>query len=158
MVATQFDSFNGSQRFMIRPNCSLPWREMVRFYLGIVMVSFSIAIAFAMKGLWLILPFAGLEMLALGVALYIVAHRGARWQLLSIHEDCVDFIECADKSENRSSFQRAWLQVRIESAAIKGHPSRLLLGSHGRSTEIGEYLTEAEKHQLARQLRDVLES
>lgn len=158
MVATQFDSFNASHRFMIRPNCSLPWRETVQFYLGMVIVSFSIAIAFAMKGMWLILPFAGLEMLALGVALYIVSRRGMRWQMLNIHENCVDIIECVDKSESRHSFQRAWVQVRFEAATVKGHPSRLLLGSHGRTTEIGEYLTEIEKQQLAQQLRDALTS
>ena len=61
---------------MIRPNCSLPWRGTVRFYLGIVIVSLGIAAAFAMKGIWLILPFAGLEMVALGAALYIVARDG----------------------------------------------------------------------------------
>ena len=156
MVATQFDSFNASHRFMIRPNCSLPWRGTVCFYLGMVIVSLGIAIAFAMKGMWLVLPFAGLEMVVLGAALYIVARRGARWQVLDIYGDHVDILECLDKSENRKSFQRAWLQVRLEAAAIKGHPSRLLLGSHGRIAEIGEYLTEIEKKQLARQLRDVL--
>ncbi len=158
MVATRFDSFNASRRFLIRPNCSLPWRETVQFYLGMVIISFSIAIAFAMKGMWLILPFAGLEMLALGIALYIVALRGMRWQMLNIHENCVDIVECVNNSESRSSFQRAWVQVRFEAADIKGHPSRLLLGSHGRTTEIGACLTETEKQQLARQLRDALAS
>ena len=156
MVATQFDSFNASHQFLIRPNCSLPWRETVQFYLGMVIVSFSIAIAFAMKGMWLILPFAGLEMLALGIALYIVARRNMRWQMLNIHEDCVDIVECVNRTQNRSSFQRAWIRVYFEAAEIKGHPSRLLLGSHGRSTEIGEYLTEQEKRKLAQQLREVL--
>jgi len=158
VVATQFDSFNASRRFMIRPNCSLSWRQTVWFFLGMVTVSFSIAIAFAMKGLWLILPFAGLEMLVLAVALYHVARRAARWQMLNIHEDSVDFVEGVDKSENRSSFQRAWVRVRFEAAAIKGYPSRLMLGSHGRNTEIGEYLGEAEKQQLAQQLREALAS
>ncbi|WP_132970977.1 DUF2244 domain-containing protein [Thiogranum longum] len=141
---------------MIRPNCSLPWRETVQFYLGMVIVSFSIAIAFAMKGMWLILPFAGLEMLVLGIALYVVARRSMRWQMLNIHDNYVDIVECVNRIQNRSSFQRAWVRVHFEAANIKGHPSRLFLGSHGRSTEIGEYLTEQEKRKLALQLREVL--
>ena len=156
MVATWSDSFNASHRFMIRPNCSLPWRETVQFYLGMVIVSFSIAAAFATKGMWLVLPFAGLEMLALGIAFYLVARRSMRWQMLNIHEDCVEIIEGVDKSVIRSSYQRAWLQVRLEAAAVRGYPSRLVLRSRGRSTEIGEYLTEVEKQLLAQQLRDVL--
>jgi len=158
VVATQFDSYTASHRFLIRPHCSLPWRETVQFYLSMVIVSFSIAIAFAMKGMWLILPFAGLEMLVLGIALYVVARRGARWQMLNIHEDCVDIVECVDKSESRSRFQRAWVRVRFEAAAVRGHPSRLWLASHGRSTEIGAYLTEKEKQKLAHQLREALAS
>jgi len=156
VVATWSDSFNASHRFMIRPNCSLPWRETVQFYLGMVIVSFSIAIAFAMKGMWLVLPFAGLEMLVLGIALYLVARRSMRWQLLNIHEDCVDIVEGLDQSEIHSRYQRAWVQVRLEASVVKGHPPRLLLRSHGRSTEIGGYLTEIEKQQLAQQLRDAL--
>ena len=158
MVATWFDSFSASHRFMIRPNCSLPWRETMRLYLGMVIVSFSIAIVFAMKGMWLVLPFTGLEMLVLGIALYLVARRSMRWQLLNIHEDCVDIVEGMDNSTRSSSYQRGWVQVRLEAAVVKGHAPRLVLRSHGRSTEIGECLTEIEKQQLAQQLRDALAS
>ncbi len=156
MVATQFDSFNASHRFMIRPNCSLPWRQTVWFFLGMVLVSFSIAIVFAVKGLWLILPFAGLEMLVFGGALYVVARRGARWQLLSIHEDAVEVVEGVSGPQQHSRFQRAWVRVYLEAPEVRGHPSRLLIGSHGRTMEIGEYLNEAEKKQLAQQLREAL--
>jgi uncharacterized membrane protein len=58
-----------------------------------VVVSFGIAIAFALKGAWLILPFAGLEMLVLGAALYVVARRGCRWQTVSIQGDQVEVVE-----------------------------------------------------------------
>lgn len=65
----------------------------MRFYIGMVVVSFSIAIAFALKGAWLILPFAGVEMLVLGAALYVVARRGCRWQTVSIQGDQVEVVE-----------------------------------------------------------------
>ena len=81
MVATYFDDVDCSRRFLIRPNCSLQWREVVRFYLGIAAVSFGIAVAFALQGAWLVLPFAGIEMAVLGGALYIVARRGYRGSL-----------------------------------------------------------------------------
>ncbi len=152
MVATQFDNFACTRRFLIRPNCSLSWRDAVRFYLGMVLVSFSIAIAFALKGAWLILPFAGLEMLALGIALYVVARRAKDWQEISIEGDRVDVIARAAGQQQRQSFQRAWVRVIHEHAPIKGHPSRLCLRSHGRSVEVGRCLTEDEKCFLAEQL------
>lgn len=158
MVATQFDQFASPRRFLIRPNCSLPWRDVVRFYLGMLLVSFSIAIAFALKGAWLILPFAGLEMLALGVALYIVARRATNWQEISINDDRINIVDYDSGREEVRSFQRAWAQVIHEGAAIKGHPSRLSIRSHGRSVEVGRCLNEDEKTYLAEQLHRAVRS
>jgi len=152
VVATQFDSFASPRRFLIRPNCSLSWRDAVRFYLGMVLVSFGIAIAFALKGAWLILPFAGLEMLALGAALYIVARRATNWQEISINGDRINVVESDSGREQAQSFQRAWARVIHEDALIKGHPSRLSIRSHGRSVEVGRCLNEDEKRYLAEQL------
>ena len=158
MVATQLDSFDCPHRFLIRPNCSMPWRDVVRFYAGIAIVSMGIAVAFAMKGAWLILPFAGLEMLVLGVALYVVAQRAANWQEIAIEADNIRVINHSPKQEKKLSFQRAWVRVVLEDATITGHPSRLLLGSHGRNVEIGSCLNEEEKHELALQLRRAVQT
>jgi uncharacterized membrane protein len=158
VVATQFDSFACPRRFLIRPNCSLPWRDAVRFYLGMVVVTFGIAIAFALKGAWLILPFAGLEMLVLGIALYVVARRATNWQEISINGDRVNIVERDSGQEQTQSFQRAWVRVIHESAPIKGHPSRLSLRSHGRSVELGRCLNEDEKLYLAEQLSRAVRS
>lgn len=152
MVATQFDKFASHRRFIIRPNCSLPWRDAVRFYAGMVVVSFSIAIAFAWHGAWLILPFAGLEMLVLGIALYVVARRSSSWQEISIKADRIQVIEHDSRRLQEQSFQRAWAQVIHEDAANKNHPSRLSIRSHGRSVEVGACLNEKEKCDLAEQL------
>ncbi len=156
MVARQFDNCHGSSRFLIRPNCSLPWRGVVRFYIGMVVVSFGIAILFALKGAWLILPFAGLEMLALGAALYVVARRGTCWQSVSINDDRIEVIDHDTNSDRRQTFHRAWTQVRLEQARINGYPSRLTIGSHGRAIEIGRYLADAEKENLALELRQAM--
>lgn len=128
----------------------------MRFYLGIFIVSFSIAIAFALKGIWMILPFAGFEMLVLWMALYIVARRGTRWQSISVRGDIVDIEDCGINRKGRESFQRAWAQVELKKSHIKGHPSRLLLRSHGRSVELGGCLNETEKQRLATELRQAL--
>ena len=153
LVARQVDNYRGSSRFLIRPNRSLPWRGVVRFYIGMVMVSFGIAIAFTLKGAWLILPFAGLEMLVLGVALYLAARRGSRWQTVSIHGDRIEVVDHDPTNDRQQTFQRAWAQVKLEQARINGYPSKLTIRSHGRAAEIGGYLADAEKQRLALELR-----
>jgi uncharacterized membrane protein len=131
----------------------MSWRELVRFYSGIVIVSMTIALGFAAQGAWLVLPFAGLEMLVLGIALYSVARRSASWQEIAIDGDRVKVISGGSGAEHSEQFQRGWVRVVLEAAPVKGHPSRLLLGSHGRTIEIGGCLNEDEKHALAVQLR-----
>ena len=128
----------------------------MHFYIGMVVVSFSIAIAFALKGAWLILPFAGLEMLVLGAALYMVARRGACWQAVSIHGDHIEIFDHDPSSERQQTFKRAWAQVKLEQARINGYPSRLTIRSHGRAIEIGAYLADAEKENLALELRQAV--
>ena len=152
MVATHFDNHDCSRRFLVRPNCSLRWREVVRFYLGMVMVSFGIALAFALQGAWLVLPFAGLEMAVLGVALYVVARRGYRWQVISVHTDRIEVAEHGTGQQRLATFQRAWARVHLQPAAIHGHPSRLTIVSHGRCVEIGGCLNEEDRKYLAQEL------
>ena len=128
----------------------------MRFYIGMVVVSFSIAIAFALQGAWLILPFAGLEMLVLGAALYVVARRGCCWQVVSIHGDHIEVVDHDSKSKRQQTFLRAWAQVKLEQARINGYPSRLTIRSHGRAIEIGGYLADEEKEHLALELRQAM--
>ena len=152
VVATRYDKITSSRRFLVRPNCSLSWRNLVRFYLGIVCVSFTIAIAFALQGAWLVLPFAGLEMLVLGIALYSVARRASHWQMVSVRDDAIEFVEHDSKHERHQTFQRAWARVELEQSMIRGYPSRLTIRSHGRAVEIGGWLNEEDKAYLAREL------
>jgi uncharacterized membrane protein len=142
VVATQFDHHECSRRF--------------RLYLAILTVSLGIAAVFALQGAWLVLPFAGAEMLVLGGALYIVARRSARWQMITIRDEQVDIVEHGPGSEHQETFQRAWTRVELLVPAIKGHPSRLVIGSHGRRVEIGGCLNEEDKQYLLHELREAV--
>ena len=57
----------GLLRIEICPNCSLSVRSAVLFFGSLCFVSFAVAGMLAVQGFWPILPFAGLEMLALGL-------------------------------------------------------------------------------------------
>ena len=49
-------------RFVLSPNCSISWRELVIFYLFTCVVALAIGVFFTLQGLWLVL---GLSLLAL---------------------------------------------------------------------------------------------
>lgn len=146
----------GAVTYVLRPNRSLDWRGNLRFLGLIAAVSLSIAGWFAWLGAWLILPFAGLELLALWFGLYLVAVRGLAKETILIDGDKLEICKGRWQIESRTCLQRCWAQVRLEPANHAWYPRRLMIRSHGTDTEIGSFLGDAEKEQLARELkRDV---
>jgi uncharacterized membrane protein len=140
-------------RFLIRPNSSLSWRGNRLFFASLCLLSFGIAGAYAAIGLWLVLPFAGLEMLVLGAVLYQCAARAERWEMISIDKDTVEISAGRREVERRYNFDRHWARVILDPAAIRGYPARLLIRSHGREVEIGACLLDKERYTLAQALR-----
>jgi len=155
MVMTEKEG-HGAVRLVIRPNYSLNWQGNKQFMAGISAVSLGIAGWFAWQGAWMILPFAGLELAALGTALYWVACKAMDTEVIVINDDFVEICKGRRQIESTIRLQRCWAQVRLEAANHEWYPSRLLIGSHGEHTEIGSFLGELEKHSLARELRRIV--
>jgi uncharacterized membrane protein len=136
----------------LSPNCSLTPRGAALFFAGICTVSFSISLVMALKGLWPIFPFAGLEMLLLGWALRVTLRRRHYSQTITVTEERVAVETRRRDQRERVVFPRHWAQVRLRRADTHLHPSRLTIESHGRSYEVGSFLTEEERRALAARL------
>jgi len=138
--------------FTARPNCSLTAGGRRVAFALIFAVSLGIATAFAALGAWPILPFAGLEMAALYLAFRWVARHAGDFERLIVDGDVVT-VEAADCAR-RECFRlnRHWAQVVLAADPVSGH-SRLALRSHGREVPFGRHLTDAQRAQLAGELR-----
>ena len=145
-----------NRTFVIAPNRSMTWKELLLAYSVIAGVSLTIAGYFWVHGLTLVLPFSGLELLALGAALYITAWRGGAREVITITDDSV-YVEAGRAGpEQRHDFQRYWTKVVLRRPWVAWHPSRLLLCSHGREIEVGRFLNEEERRGLAVILRSAI--
>lgn len=153
MVAAKCDANLAECYVLIRPNSSLSWRGSVIVFCGFFLVSFSIALGFLVQGLWMVMPFAGLEMLALAVGLYLGALRASEREVIRIQGDTVAVERGRRWCHEVTRFPRGWVRIELMRARRLGYPSRLLLRSHGRETEIGNCLNEAERDRLATDLR-----
>jgi len=103
-------------------------------------------------GLWLVFPFAGLEMLALAAGLYVCACRGHECEVIVIDGDKVEVAWGRRRPERRWELQRSWARVVLRRYARGRRPSRLTIRSHGREVEVGARLNEEERERLARDL------
>src|ERR1700691_2219070 len=143
---------NNVLTIQLSPNCSLTPRGAALFFGSICLVSFSISLAMALKGLWPIFPFAGAEMLLLGWALRASLRRRHYSQTITVTDERVAVDTRWRERREQVVFPRHWAQVKLRRADTHLHPSRLTIESHGRSYEVGSFLTEEERRGLASQL------
>ena len=66
-------------QWSLQRNCALSPGQLLKFYLGICAVSLGIATLFWFMGAHLIMPFAWLEVLVLGIALLVYARHVRDW-------------------------------------------------------------------------------
>jgi uncharacterized membrane protein len=115
-------------------------------------ISLVISLAFALQGAWMILPFAGLEVLLVFLAFRCIERHAGDFESLSIQDDRVLIVRRDRGEVSRHEFNRYWAQVVLQ----PGHRGRevvLALRSHGRQVEFGRHLTEAQRCTMAGVIR-----
>jgi uncharacterized membrane protein len=143
-------------RIVIAPNCSLSARGAVLFFLTACAPCFGVAGVLTFLGFWPVLPFAGLEMLLLGAALRISLARRNNRQTIDISESDVVVQTKIGKVSSEVMFPRHWAQVKLRRSTSRLHPSRLVIESHGRQCEVGDFLTEEERRSLYAKLAKLI--
>jgi uncharacterized membrane protein len=138
--------------FILRPNCSLSWRGTLAVFFSLCVVSGVIATGMTLLGFWMVLPLAGLEMLALGGGLYVVACRSHACEVIFITEDSIRIEKGMSYPRQHWTLARVWAHVVLERCPAAWYPSRLLICSHGRVVEVGRFLNEEERRRLAAEL------
>ena len=134
-----------------RRNNSLDSTGRTLVFAFLFAVSVGIAGAFAMLGAWLILPFAGLEMLVLYLAFRYVDRHAADYERVAIEGERVEIERFEAGRTRRFEFNRSWARV-----VASGDGNRLALRSHGRELEIGCHMNAAQRRELARALKSRL--
>ncbi|MEX2482330.1 MAG: DUF2244 domain-containing protein [Gammaproteobacteria bacterium] len=157
-MVTQPDSTAGSPEvWILSPTRSMSWPQAKRFLTAVAAVSLTIGAFFWALGLPLVLPFSGLEAAAVAWAFYVVIRAGERREVVRIEDECLIVERGTKRPEERLEFNRHWVRVELRAASKRLHPSRLLIGVHGRSIEVGRFLAEDERAALSRALINALD-
>ena len=134
----------------------MSWRGNLGWLAGLGLLMFAIATGFALQGLWLVVPFAGAELLAVAAGLYVVCRRLARSEVISVLPQAVRIETGHRRPETSLRVPRQWLRVELRDGHTRAYPSRLFIRSHRRAVEVGAALTDAERRRLAGELRRLL--
>lgn len=156
MIEREISADGSHGRYVLRPHRSATWSDNLWLVAAAALVALPIAIAWAAVGFWPILPLCGLELGLLTLGLYVVNHSLLAQEVITIDDDRI-VIEAGRRDvERRFDLARHWAQVLLQPARRKAHPTRLIVRSHGRAVELGRFLTDEERGELARDLRSVL--
>ena len=134
--------------YIARRNNSLSSSGRLLVFGFILVVSLGIAAGFSLVfGAWPILPFAGIEMAVLYAAFRYVDVHSADHERITIRGNTVSIEVHEAKNVVRREMNRYWARV-----VCAADGSSLALRSHGRDIEIGRFLCEAERREMARDL------
>jgi uncharacterized membrane protein len=140
------------QRIELAHNCSLTPAAAKLFFGATCLFSLSFALFFVLRGLWPILPFWALEMAALGAALYASMQRRKYGQTVLITDSLISLVTRTRQGAQKQEFARHWAKVKLRSPPRRLGTSRLTIESRGRAYEVGSFLTEEDRCQLALRL------
>lgn len=143
------------QAWVARPNQALTPALVRRLLLGVAGISGGIALAFAAVGAWPVVPFAGIELGALWLALRHLQRHAGDEERIETGPRVVSVTRIHAGHTERHEFSRYWARLHVVRSP-QGNECRLFLRSHGRELEIGHLLTGAQKHALARDLAALL--
>jgi uncharacterized membrane protein len=121
-------SGEASMQWLLKRNCSASPRQMLAFFAATCLLSLAIAGFFWVQGATLVMPFAWLEMAAIGTALLVYARHAADSENIRLHPGslCIEHM-CGGRLE-RVEFVPAWVRVEPE----HGERSLIELSGQGR--------------------------
>jgi len=142
----------GGVQWILKRNCSITPIQLAGLYASLCVVSLGIATFFWIQGARLVMPFAWLELIAVGSAFLVYARHASDAEKIHLYGgQLVIELELGGRTE-RAEFNREW--VRVE--PIRGDGSLIVVSGQGRSVNVGRHLRPELRPALAREIRYVL--
>jgi uncharacterized membrane protein len=108
-----------------------------------------------MNGAWLVLPFLGLDVLAVIVAFHLSYRAGRHVEHLRLDETALTVTHREPSGAVQTwTFEPYWARVALLPMGRDGH--RLTITSHGKGVQIADFLSPGERETLAEALSAAL--
>lgn len=152
MVTLQYD--NDDALLIAQPNRSASWQ-----FNKIVIVAFAFwwtlaASFFLLKGMWPIVPFAGLEIGGLAIALYYVCWKLQQRHVMRFQGTRVTLQKGAYYPRLSWEFSRDAISLSVEIQSHPWDPPKVFLCSREETVRIGNFLNKDDSKKLLQLLRD----
>ncbi len=138
-----------------KPNNSLTPKGLAWLFISIAIITMTIALGVTLSGAWLVLPFAGFEVLAFAYALHHVYLHYGYFERVTLVGNEVVVEKHSYKNSEKFTFQRYWAKVSLRNST--DGTCSIFIGSHGKEVEFGtRYMDNDQRITVARQLKQQL--
>ena len=156
MIKIQSNKENNFHRILIKPNQSISWKSGLIFVLVIAFTCLSIGLGFAYVGATLILPFAGLEVIFVGICTYLVLNKTSQQEVITLSKDKLIIEKGAYRLKKVWEYFRLWSYITVERPQHPWYPAHIVVTSKGERVPLGDFLTEQEKEELVSSLESII--
>lgn len=146
------------QKFIIKPNNSLPKRELILLGCSFALLMSLMAVRLLLLGFWLVVPFLLLDVLVVAAAFYLIRRKGRVHESIFIDGVALEIHHHEARHSKSWSFDIHWVKILLQKHEHPWQASRLLVGSHGKWIEFADFLTDEERASLSRALKQSIQT
>jgi uncharacterized membrane protein len=126
---------------IVRPDQSSSWRTNKLMLLALAIPSLGAAILFALAGAWPILPLAGIELGALGTALYWVNRKLQYRQVITVNGDSITIDKGYEAPREHWQFKRDKAGIGVIPESHPWDAPSLSVHDRHECVQLGEFLS-----------------
>jgi uncharacterized membrane protein len=155
MVA-MYTQTNRVRRVVLTPNQSLNWEGNLWVILAASVIIFLVTLPIALRGGWVVLPFAAIQILALTTSLYLTLRKLNCREVITLRDGQLLLQRGRNHVETSWVFPESSVNVLVEE---RGHPMGspdIDLIAEGHCYHLGEFLNRADRFTLAHTLKNQL--
>lgn len=157
MVTAVGDPAGDGGRLILAPHAAMSRERAMRTFLAIAGGVLAAAVACWLLGAWQVMPIALLVIAGVGAAIRSGYLRTQIREVVAIAGNVVAVEKYRRHRRECHEFQRGWAQVvLVLPPAPMEELSRLFIRSHGRQIEVGAFLDDDERQQLAGRLQRLM--
>lgn len=150
------DKPHTTTRVLVQGNMSSTWNANLLLAGALAFVCLGIGIAMAVMGYWLILPFAGLEVIFFTACLHRTLKKLSRREVITIDDHSIMLEWGYNKADTSVCLPRYWSKLRYQRPKKPLDIGSVSLHAHGKRYTLGTSLGRAEKQVLYAELKSIL--
>jgi uncharacterized membrane protein len=131
----------------LKRNCSMSPAGLAKVFAALAALVLAVGAGFAAAGAWLVLPFAGLEVLLLGAAFVAHARHAGDYEKIELLSGRLE-IEVAE-AERVARYQ-------LQDARLSMEKGRIVLRDASKELEVGRHIGAEARTELAAELQKTL--